>query len=140
MNSPSVVVLLVSALIVGVGILVIIFLTRRSGKAFLDKSKYQSDWLGIEQSVIADEPASAQLAVIKADKLVDRALKERGYTGETMGERMKSANDTFSDKDSLWRAHKLRNKLVHEDVEISVKLVQRVLPCYKRALKDLGAI
>jgi hypothetical protein len=54
--------------------------------------------------------------VIDTDKLFDYTLKKKGFKGETMGERLKSAKEYF-DKDmynNIWEAHKLRNNLVHE--------------------------
>lgn len=62
--------------------------------------------------------------LIDADKLLDFVLKQKGYRGDTMGERLKSAKGSYS-KDvyqKIWEAHKLRNKLVHElDVRVSSK-------------------
>lgn len=54
--------------------------------------------------------------IIDSDKLLDYAFKMKGFKGETMGDRLKSAKDYF-EKDlynNIWEAHKLRNNLVHE--------------------------
>lgn len=136
----TVLILLLAALIVGIGIVVVIFITGRSGKRYLDKAHYQCSWLEIENSLSADHPATSELAIIKADKLVDQALRERGFAGQTMGERLRSADRVFADKDTLWRAHKLRNKIAHEDIKVEFNTARKVLPAYRQALKDLGAI
>ncbi len=136
----TVVIFLVAALIVGLGILVIAALTKRTGK-LLNQQKYQSDWLAIEQSLRADQPATAELAIIKADKLVDQALRERGFQGQTMGERMKSAKSVWKSADQIWGAHKLRNQIAHEQsVNVTYQTAKRALPVFRQALKDLGAI
>ena len=58
-----------------------------------------------------------------------------------MGERLKHSNDKFTDINSVWRAHKLRNALAHEaDLEITYRQALAALAIYKKALKDLGAI
>lgn len=130
---------LIGVLVIAVLLFVIILATRRGPKG-LNKEQYQSDWLRLEQSVTA-EPASWQLAVLNADKLLDRALKERGYKGNTMGERMMSAARVFTKRNYVWAAHKLRNQLAHEDnVPISLKVTKQALAGYKSGLKDLGAL
>ena len=58
-----------------------------------------------------------------------------------MGERLKKSGDKFTDINAVWRAHKLRNMIAHEDdMDISYRQVAGALAIYKQALKDLGAI
>lgn len=81
------------------------------------------------------------LAIINADKLVDEALKQRKYGGKTMGERLVSAQRTLSDNDGVWFAHKLRNRLVHEnEVKLKEVDVKKALVGLRQALKDLGGL
>ena len=80
------------------------------------------------------------LAIINADKLLDVALKRRRFVGKTMGERMVAAQRKFTNNDGVWYAHKLRNRLVHEqDVHLREKDVKDALVGIRQALKDLGA-
>lgn len=107
----------------------------------LNVDKYRKKWLEIERNLSRDDIRSCQMAVIEADRLLDSALKERGFSGETMGERMKSAKDIWSNQNSVWQAHKLRNKIVHEsDVQAGYSVFRQALASFKRALKDVGAI
>ena len=97
--------------------------------------------LSIEQQLKKDEPSSYQLAILNADKLVDQALRDRGTKGKTMGERMKNSVTLFSDRNGIWTAHKLRNTIAHEsDVQITYDQARYALSCFRKALKDLGAI
>ena len=115
-------------------------LTKKSTRS-LNVEKYQTRWLAIESSLQKDQPASYHLAIINADKLVDHALREKGYSGNTMGERMKSANSVWKNPDHIWGAHKIRNRIAHEaDVQITFEIAARSLVAYKQALKELGAI
>lgn len=124
--------------LVAAGILAIISRSQRSGKQ-LNVDEYRSGWLKIEQQLKRDEPSSYQLAILNADKLLDKALKERGTAGENMGQRMK--NTTFSNANAVWAAHKLRNKIAHEtDVYLNYDLTRRAMASFKQALKDVGAI
>lgn len=127
-------------LIIGILLIVVISLSRR-GVASLDVEKYRSQWLGIEAQLKRDEPSSYHLAVLNADKLLDKALKERGYQGQTMGERMKTAKNIWSNANNVWNAHKLRNQIAHEhEVRVTYDDARRALAGFKQALKDIGAI
>ena len=81
------------------------------------------------------------MTIIKADKLLDKALCESGAPGRTMGDRLKKAGHRFSDVNAVWRAHKLRNSIAHDsDVDVTMKRASTALAAFKQALKDLGAI
>lgn len=125
-----------------VGILLVLLLTYfKKGTPQLDVNKYRMRWLAIEKKLTADDAASHQLCVLNADKLLDQALKERGLKGETMGERMKSAQQLWHNADATWGAHKLRNRIAHEsDVQVTYADARRALASFKQSLKDVGAI
>jgi hypothetical protein len=130
----------IAILICAVLLFVAINLTKPH-KIQLDKEKFQRDWLVIENSIQKDNPASWHLALINADKLVDSALRELRFSGQTMGERLKNSKDKFSSPNSIWHAHKLRNVVAHEnDAQINFDQTRRAMSSFKQALKDLGAI
>lgn len=127
-------------LIVGILLIAVISLSER-GSASLDVERYRSQWLAIEAQLKRDEVSSYHLTVLNADKLLDKALKERSFKGETMGERMKAAKEVWSNANAVWGAHKLRNQIAHEhDVRVSYDDARRALASFKQALKDVGAI
>lgn len=131
---------LAGVLVVGVLLIVVIVLTKK-GAAPLSVEKYRMRWLAIEKQLDRNQPSSFSLTVLNADKLLDSALKERGVKGETMGERMKTAKDTWTNANSVWTAHKLRNQIAHEpEVRVSYDDARRALAAFKQALKDVGAI
>ncbi len=123
------IVLIGLALLVGMGQ----FTRRRSG---LDPKYYRDKWAKIEQVQKMGE-AGWQVAIIQADKLLDQALKERGFAGETMGDRLKSAHAG----DKIWAAHKVRNRIAHEtDVRLNAIVVSQALRGFKQGLKNVGAL
>lgn len=139
-SSLTMLIFLVAILIVGAMVLGVVMVTRKTTRS-LDLNKYRSKWLRIEQLLSRDQPASYQLAILEADKLLDHALKESGIAGKTMGERMKTFNSRWSNANNAWNAHKLRNRIAHEsDVAISFDQTRQVLGYFKQALKDVGAI
>lgn len=136
----SVLFLLVGVLILAIVLVVYISFSRKESPG-LNKEKFQSRWLEIENSISRNNLPACQLAVLNADKLLDQALKDRRFNGETMGERMKAANATWSNANDVWSAHKVRNQLAHEhDATLSFDATLRMLGAFKQALKDLGAI
>jgi hypothetical protein len=105
----------------------------------MNRRYYDKRWSEILGRVKTQEGMT--LAVIDADKLLDEALKRRGYKGKTMGERLVAAQRSLSNNDSVWFAHKLRNRLVHEPkVRLRKNDAKNALAGIKQALKDLGAL
>src|SRR5581483_8950063 len=136
--------MIVGFLIFGIviGIMALLLLSR-FGKRFhrktLDASYYEAKWSEVLARV--KTPEGMILAVIDGDKLLDDALIKLGYRGKTMGERMVAAQKTFSNNDSVWFAHKLRNRLVHEpDTRLRQHDAKTALAGFRQGLRDLGAI
>lgn len=103
--------------------------------------EYQTRWLKIENSLEKSDPKSYKLAVMEADKLLDRALKEMGIPGKTMGEKLKKIGDKLPEIKKVWQAHLLRNKIVHEsDFEVDYAQARWALMTFRQTLKNLGAI
>lgn len=138
-SNVSLLVFFAAILIVAGLVLVIITYTRGGNK--LNQEKYRSKWLTIERSLVKDQPGSYHLSILNADKLLDHALKESGYKGQTMGERLKRTTSKLSNRNAVWAAHKLRNQIAHEpDVQVNYDTARRALASFKQALKDIGAI
>lgn len=140
-SSSAIVIMLIVILLVGFAILAVLALTRGHGRRLLDKEKYRTAWLEIENNITKDNNASYQFAILSADKLLDKALKESGVPGETMGDRLKQSDRLLQDINGVWAAHKMRNRIAHEvGGNINKVVAKRMLAIYKNALKDLGAI
>jgi hypothetical protein len=131
---------LFGVLVIGALLIAILILTKKTAVR-LDVDKYRLKWMGIEKQLNRDDQSSCILAVLNADKLLDQALRERGVRGQTMGERMKTAKDSWSNANAVWGAHKLRNQIAHEtDHHLSYEDARRAIAGFKQALKDIGAI
>lgn len=126
---------IILAAIILLGVLEIFLILRRCRK--LSKSDYSlvyKEWESVSRRVEYD----ARHAVLEADKLVDFVLKRKGYEGQ-MSDKLKKAEKIFSNINTLWSAHKLRNKITHEvGFEISKEDAKRALIAFKQALCDLG--
>lgn len=131
--------LFVAALVLGILLLVGITASNRK-RSGLDREYFLKQWQRIEGFKKNGE-TGWQLAIFEADKLLDHAMQQKSFPGQTMGDRLKSAGRSFSKTDDVWRAHKLRNRLAHEqDVPLNSLAVDKALRAFKSALKDLGAL
>src|SRR5687768_5138163 len=103
------------------------------------QSQFVSKWRELQK--LLKNKDTWPLAIINADSLLDDAMKRLKISGKTMGERLVSAERLLTDNDAVWHAHKLRNKLVHEEpVKLSEQDVKNALIGFGQALKDLGAL
>ena len=140
MNDGLMAAFLIAIVIIGGGILFLLANGRKGGQS-LDVDKYRSQWLTLERQLVRDQESSYHLTILNADKLLDLALRQRGFNGQTMGERMKAAKDTWTSANNIWTAHKIRNQIAHEpDVKVRYEDARRSLAAYRQGLKDLGAI
>ena len=136
----SVIFLLIAILLVGILVFVAIALTGRRTHDF-DKEAYQTAFLQIENTLRKENQLSYHTVIVEADKLLDRAMNEMGIPGKTMGERLKRSGSKFTQLNSVWYAHKIRNQIAHEHgFKPEYNQAKHALATYKQALKDLGAI
>ncbi len=106
----------------------------------LNKALIAERWRGIQMSA-GSGASGLKNSLNDADKLFDYTMKQLGYPGETMAERLKVAQTKLSDRESVWRAHKLRNSLAHDmDFDLVPSQVRGALAAFERGLKDLGAL
>lgn len=81
------------------------------------------------------------LAIIEADKLLEKALKTKRYKGKTTGERLVAAQHELTDNETVWFAHKFASKIAGEDVrKLKKNEVLKSLSGFREALRDLGAL
>lgn len=77
-------------------------------------------------------------AIIALDTLLEFTFKKLGYQN-SLGNTLKNHPELFSNLDGVWRAHKLRNKIVHElEFEPTSGDLQDALHGFTQAFHDLG--
>lgn len=132
-------VFLVIAIIFGILVLIVVGRLSRRFIRPLNRGYFEQSWQMLLTRV--KTPEGMMLAVIDADKLLDEALKKKGYKGKSMGERLVAAQRDLSNNDGVWFAHKLRNRLVHEPhVRLRKNEAKTALAGIKQGLVDLGAL
>ncbi len=140
MYSTPILLMLSAVLFVAVAILVIIVLTQHR-RLPLNKSFYRRHLSEINQLLSGSSPHGWQVAVINADKLLFHAMKAKGVRGANMGEILKNGAALLSKRNAVWMAHKLRNRLAHENgVKISQVAARKAVDSFVSGLRDMGAI
>lgn len=128
---------LVGIVVIAIIILVVISKTGHSSKHDVEGNRQQM--AEYEKLATSTRESDRHMAVVRADSLLGKALETHGLAGATMGERMKKAS--FSNADSVWAAHKLRNRIAHEsNVMVTTDGARRAMAGFKQAMKDLGAL
>lgn len=82
-------------------------------------------------------------AILEADIMLDMMLKERGYEGETLSDRLKSVSqERFMTLDQAWDAHRVRNQIAHEGnrFQIAQPEAKRVINMYEAVFREFRYI
>jgi hypothetical protein len=99
---------------------------------------YEEKWKRIEY--LSTKEDTRPLAIIYACSLLDYALKTRGYLGDTLNERLNSAQNTFIANNGIWKVHRKRNQLAHDaDMEpLNEEDAKQYLKIIRQGLFDLN--
>ena len=106
------------------------------------KKKVTKEWFRLERLMKSKDKNQLKLAIIEADKILDNILKEIGYEGDSLMERIEKLDPSLVPSVSdLKRAHRFRNKIVHESgFDFSINEAETILSIYEQAFRKLGLI
>ncbi len=115
---------------------------KRGRRGHIDRAMISNRWDTIK---LTSETGAAGLknSITEADKLLDHVMREMGFGGQTMAERLRSAEKRFSRSqyDAIWQAHKLRNSLAHDiGFDLVPSMAKDALRTFEQALRTLGAL
>jgi len=108
-----------------------------------DEETENKKWKKVVEHVSSANSADWRLAILEADILLADMLEREGFVGETVGDKLKSANKaTFKTLDQAWEAHKVRNSLAHEGSEfvLSQREAKRVLSLFEDVFREFHFI
>lgn len=100
-------------------------------------------WDVIQKRVAENSPESWRIAIIEADILLDETLTNAGYSGQSLGEKLKTANPmSFTTVQDAWSAHKVRNEIAHagSDFVLTQKVARETITQYERVFKEFAVI
>lgn len=106
-----------------------------------DAKSRQTQWAIILKHMGSENQAEWKLGILEADNILDVLLRERGYQGETLGERLKFAESKgLKTLNDAWEAHKARNTIVHEEATspLTKRDARKIIDSYEKVFKELG--
>ncbi|HEU4677474.1 MAG TPA: hypothetical protein VFS75_02010 [Candidatus Paceibacterota bacterium] len=107
------------------------------------KGTRNARWELIQQKIAENNPESWRLAIIEADILLDETLTNAGYVGQTLGDKLKTANpQSFTTIQDAWEAHKVRNEIAHvgSDFVLTKKTAQDTIVRFERVFQEFAII
>ena len=98
-------------------------------------------WVKIKEKFNLDIEDEAKLAIIESDNLLNGILKEMGYGGETLGEKLdKLTPELLSNLEQVRQAHKIRSDIVHDpSYHLHAEDGRTAMATYEQALINLQA-
>jgi len=103
----------------------------------------RAKWAEIEALLKTKNPSSLKQSVIIADKVLEQIIKQATNT-TSLGEGLKLSKDLFSSYaiyDMAWKAHKVRNSMVHDaSYDPPYYVVNEAIDQFRTVFKDLGLI
>lgn len=100
-------------------------------------------WEHIQSLLDGNSPSQWREAIIEADIMLDDVLAKRGYVGDGVGEKLKSADQKeFATLQDAWEAHKVRNQIAHQGstFDLSDTLARRTIAHFESVFHELKVI
>ncbi len=107
------------------------------------KGGISSRWQHIESLASGTSMSEWREAIIEADIMLDDMLTDQGYVGDSVGEKLKSADsESFNTLQDAWEAHKVRNQIAHEgsSFDLSDSLARRTIARYAAVFREFKVI
>ncbi len=100
-------------------------------------------WVQTLQYLFSSSPGDWKLAIIEADSMLDSLLDQIGFHGESLGEKLRMANqENFKQLTKAWEVHNTRNRIAHQGAlyEISQHEAKRIIAIYEGIFSEFGYI
>jgi hypothetical protein len=100
-------------------------------------------WQEITTHASSESPNDWRLAIIEADIMLDDLLDSLGYSGSSVGEKLKTARpEAFQSIEDAWSAHKVRNTIAHRgsDFVLTKRATGEAIAQYQRVFEEFKFI
>lgn len=90
----------------------------------------------------SDNPNDWKLAIIEADKVLEMVVNTFAVPGDNMGDKMKNIErGDFEHLEEAWQAHKVRNRIAHEqNFHISQREARVAIDNYEKVFREFDFI
>ncbi len=105
-----------------------------------EKRKDHSRWAHIQGLIESASESDWRQAIIEADIMLEEVLRQAGYPGDTVGEKLKVAR--FDSIQEAWEAHNVRNDIAHQGFayKLDDNIAYRTIKKYEKVFKEFGEI
>ena len=100
-------------------------------------------WERVIAHITSENSSDWRLAILEADIILEELLAYLGYSGDTVGEMLKSADPgEFKNIDIAWEAHKVRNAIAHQGAEFEIpqREARRVVGLFETVFREFDYI
>jgi hypothetical protein len=85
-----------------------------------------------------------RVAIMEADSILDDIMHEKGYAGDSLGERLTSARASggFANVENAWEGHTLRNRIAHDGANFPLSQMEarRAIRLYELCFEEFGIL
>ena len=100
-------------------------------------------WKHVLQLVSSPTQSDWRRAILEADIMLDQMLLTHGYSGTSVGDKLKTANPLqFNTLDLAWSAHKMRNDVAHQGERflLTERDARAAIDMYRRVFEEFNYI
>ena len=109
----------------------------------LDDLTDRSRWQHVLTLIESPHESDWRQAILEADIMLDEILDEQGYTGESVGEKLKQVNPArFATIRDAWDAHMVRNAIAHQGsaYQLTEHIAHRTIAHYENVFREFGEV
>lgn len=102
-------------------------------------TKMAHRWENATKHISSDNPNDWKQAIIEADIILDDLLNKLGYSGDSIGEKLKKvATGDMKSLNEAWEAHKIRNQIAHEGSTFTINHheAKNVISMYRKVFEE----
>lgn len=100
-------------------------------------------WFSIRERLLSENNSDWKLAIIEADIYLDKVLDDKGFHGDTTGDKLKQVTpDKLPSIQLAWAAHMVRNRIAHQGAAFVLTRpeARRLLSYFETVFTELGVI
>lgn len=100
-------------------------------------------WEKVVEHISSENPTEWRQGIIEADIILGELLKAQDYSGDGVGEMLKSVDKSdMLTLEAAWEAHKVRNMIAHEgsNFQLNEREAKRVASLYESVFREFKII
>ncbi len=111
--------------------------------ADINASTENQTWKHIRERLLSSNTSDWKLAIIEGDIYLDHVLDDKGFHGDTTGDKLKQVTpDKLPSIQMAWEVHMIRNRIAHQGAAFVLTMpeARRLLSSYEVIFTDLGVL